>query len=88
MALLPLERVRIHPVAFVLAILLCLGASALAASFELASIVGAILARVALSEFRDQFDLRSGFKALNTFFAPFLFAAIGLLITVHDLVAD
>ena len=38
MALFPPERARIRPVAFGLAILLCLGASALAASFELALI--------------------------------------------------
>lgn len=73
--------------AFVLALLLCLGASALAASVQLASIVGALLGGMAISEFRDRFDLRSGFEALNTFFVPFFFAGIGLLVSVNDLLA-
>ncbi len=72
---------------FVLAILLCLGASALATSFQLASIVGALLAGMAMAEVRDRYDLRSGFGALNTFFAPFFFAGIGLLVSVNELVA-
>lgn len=73
--------------AFVLAILLCLGASALASSFQLASIVGALLAGMALSEFRGRFDLRPGFEALNTFFVPFFFVGIGFLVSVNELLA-
>ncbi len=73
--------------AFVLAILLCLGASALANSFQLASIVGALLAGMALAEFRDRYDLRVRFGALNTFLAPFFFASIGLLVSVGELLA-
>ena len=73
--------------ALVLAILLCFGASALASSFQLASIIGALLAGMALAEFRDRYDLRERFATLNTLFAPFFFAAIGLLISVGDLLA-
>ncbi len=71
--------------AFVLALLFCLGASALAESVQLASILGAVLAGMAISEFRDQFDLRSQFEALNTLFVPFFFVGIGLLVSVNDL---
>jgi Kef-type K+ transport system membrane component KefB len=74
-------------VAFVLAILLCLGASALANSFQLASIVGALLAGMALAEVRDRYDLRPRFAALNTFLVPFFFASIGLLVSAGELLA-
>jgi Kef-type K+ transport system membrane component KefB len=73
--------------AFVLALLLCLGAAALASTFQVASIVGAVLAGMALAEFRDRFDLRARFEALNTFFVPFFFAGIGLLVSTNELLA-
>jgi len=72
---------------FVIAILFCLGASTLASSFELASIIGALLAGMAMSELRERYDLREGFGALNTFFVPFFFASIGLLVSVNELAA-
>jgi len=80
-------RLRTRPAAFVLVLLLCLGASALAASFELASIVGALFAGMALSEFRDRYDLRRAFETLNTFFVPFFFVGIGLAVSTGDLLA-
>jgi Kef-type K+ transport system membrane component KefB len=78
---------RTRNAAFILVLLLCLGASALAASFQLASIVGAFFAGMAFSEFRDRYDLRSRFETLNTFFVPFFFVSIGLFVSTGDLVA-
>jgi Kef-type K+ transport system membrane component KefB len=74
-------------VSLILAILLCLGAAALAESFQLASIVGAFFAGVALAEFRDRLGLRSAFDALTTFLVPFFFVNIGLAVSAGDLVA-
>jgi Kef-type K+ transport system membrane component KefB len=83
----PARRGASRNTPLILALLLCLGASALANSFQLASIVGALLAGMALSELRDQYDLRASFEALNTFFVPFFFAGIGLLVSINELVA-
>jgi Kef-type K+ transport system membrane component KefB len=80
-------RLRTRNATFVLVLLLCLGASALAASFQLASIVGAFFAGMALAEFRDQYDLRAAFESLNTFFVPFFFVVIGLAVSTGDLLA-
>jgi Kef-type K+ transport system membrane component KefB len=73
--------------AFVLALLLCLGASALAESFQLAGIVGAFFAGMAIAEFRERYDLRGAFESLNTFFVPFFFVSIGLVVSTGDLLA-
>jgi Kef-type K+ transport system membrane component KefB len=76
---------RTRNAAFVLVLLFCLGVSTLASSFELASIVGAFFAGMALAEFRDAYDLRNGFETLNTFFVPFFFVSIGLEVSTGEL---
>jgi Kef-type K+ transport system membrane component KefB len=73
--------------ALVLAILFCLGAAAVTESFQLASIVGALFAGMAVAEFRDQFGLRASFATLTTFLAPFFFVGIGLEVSNADLLA-
>lgn len=80
-------RLRTRNATFVLALLFCLGASALAESFQLAGIAGAFFAGMALSEFREQYDLRSRFEAINTFLVPFFFVKVGLTVSTGDLVA-
>ncbi|HTT14260.1 MAG TPA: cation:proton antiporter [Thermoplasmata archaeon] len=81
------SRFRTRNAVLVGALLLCLGASALAQSFQLASILGAFFVGMALAEYRDRLELRSAFEALNTFFVPFFFVGIGLLVSVGDLAA-
>jgi Kef-type K+ transport system membrane component KefB len=77
--------VRTPHAALVLAILLCLGASALAASFQLASIVGALFVGMVLAEYRDRLALGTAFEALTTFFVPFFFVTIGFEVSTGDL---
>jgi Kef-type K+ transport system membrane component KefB len=82
-----IARFRTRSVTLALAIALCLGASALAASFQLASILGALFVGMAFAEYRDRLGLASAFEALNTFFVPFFFVGIGLLVSGGDLAA-
>jgi Kef-type K+ transport system membrane component KefB len=83
----PVARLRTRNATLAIAIALCLGASALAASFQLASILGALFVGMAFAEFRDRLGLASAFEALNTFFVPFFFVGIGLLVSAGDLEA-
>ncbi len=72
---------------FVLALLLCLGAGALAESFALAAIVGAFLAGIAMGDVAPRYGLARSFGALNEFLVPFFFLFIGLQISGADLLA-
>ena len=83
----PLARFRTPSAVLAVAIALCLGASALAASFQLASILGALFVGMSFAEYRDRLGLASAFEALTTFFVPFFFVGIGLLISTGDLAA-
>ncbi len=81
----PVARFRTRSATLAIAIALCLGASALAASFELASILGALFVGMAFAEYRERWGLGSAFESLNTFFVPFFFVGIGLLVSGGDL---
>lgn len=70
---------------FIIALLLCLGAAALAESFALAAIVGAFLAGIAMGDVAPRYDLARSFGALNEFLVPFFFLYIGLQISGADL---
>ncbi len=72
---------------FILALLLCLGAGALAESFALAAIVGAFLAGIAMGDVAPRYGLPRSFGALNEFLVPFFFLYIGLQISGADLLA-
>lgn len=72
---------------FILALLLCLGAGALAESFALAAIVGAFLAGIAMAEVAPRYGLARSFGALNEFLVPFFFLYIGLQISGANLLA-
>ena len=69
------------------AILVCLGVGYAAESFQLAAILGALFAGMALSQLSDTYDLESSFRALNTFIVPFFFVFIGLFINVGQLLS-
>lgn len=72
---------------FIIALLLCLGAAALAESFALAAIVGAFLAGIAMGDVAPRYGVARSFGALNEFLVPFFFLYIGLQISGADLLA-
>jgi Kef-type K+ transport system membrane component KefB len=72
---------------FIIALLLCLGAGALAESFALAAIVGAFLAGIGMAEVAPRYGVARSFAALNEFLVPFFFLYIGLQISGTDLLA-
>ena len=62
---------------FALAVLFCLGLSAVAAYIDLAAIVGAFMAGMILSEFNIKFRLSLKFESLYDFLVPFFFVMMG-----------
>ncbi len=66
---------RIEP--FPLAMLTCLGLSAMAISLGLAAIIGAFLAGMLFAEFAHG-QLESKFKGINAFLVPFFFVYVGM----------
>jgi Kef-type K+ transport system membrane component KefB len=81
------KRMRSHNAPFVVAILFCLGMSALASFFQLAAIIGAFLAGMAMAEIREQSALEHSFEPINAFFVPFFFLVIGLKVDLEALAA-
>ena len=69
------------------AILVCLGVGYVAESFQLAAILGALFAGMALSPLSESYDLERSFGALNTLIVPFFFVYIGLLIDIPGLLS-
>jgi Kef-type K+ transport system membrane component KefB len=82
-----LDRLRTHNAPFVVALLFCLGVSALATFFQLAAIIGAFLAGMAMAEVRDKYHLEHSFEPINALFVPFFFLFIGLKVHLSDLFA-
>jgi Kef-type K+ transport system membrane component KefB len=62
---------------FALALLLCLGLSALASYIHLAAIVGAFMAGMVLCELNIQFKFSLKFESLYDFLVPFFFVVMG-----------
>lgn len=62
---------------FALAILFCLGLSAVASYIDLAAIVGAFMAGMILSEFNIKLRLSLKFESLYDFLVPFFFVMMG-----------
>jgi len=62
---------------FPLAMLTCLGLSAMAISLGLAAIIGAFLAGMLFAEFAHE-RLESKFKGINAFLVPFFFVYVGM----------
>lgn len=63
------------------AIVFCLGVGYAAETFQLAAILGALFAGMALSQLSEAYDLERSFGALNTFIVPFFFVYIGLFLS-------
>ncbi len=64
-------------VPFSLALLLCLGLSAVASYIDLAAIVGAFMAGMVLAELNVEFRFSSKFESLYDFLVPFFFVVMG-----------
>jgi Kef-type K+ transport system membrane component KefB len=62
---------------FALALLLCLGLSAVASYIHLAAIVGAFMAGMVLAELNVEFRFSSKFESLYDFLVPFFFVVMG-----------
>jgi len=62
---------------FALALLFCLGLSAVASYIDLAAIVGAFMAGMILAELNVEFRFSSKFESLYDFLVPFFFVVMG-----------
>jgi len=70
-------NLRVGNAVFALAIVFCLGLSALASYLEIAAIVGAFMAGMVLSEFNSKFELTTKTESLYDFLVPFFFVMLG-----------
>jgi Kef-type K+ transport system membrane component KefB len=71
------ELLKIRNAPFILAIIFCLGLSALASYIDIAAIVGAFLAGLVLSEFSVKYELAVRTESLKDFLVPFFFVIMG-----------
>lgn len=77
------RRTKINPL--VIALIVCLGLSALADSIGLAAIIGAFLAGMLFTQFTDVCtDLEHKFIPINEFLVPFFFINVGLLVDLES----
>ncbi|MGB6442275.1 MAG: cation:proton antiporter, partial [Thermoplasmata archaeon] len=74
----PNERVRAGML--VVALIFCIGVAYLAATLQLAGILGAFFAGIALAEIAPRYGIDRAFDALNAFFVPFFFVFVGLAV--------
>lgn len=70
---------------FVFAFGLCLGLAAIAGALQLAAIIGAFLAGLALAETRDRYDLEDRIAPVYSFLVPFFFVVTGSLVDLGAL---
>ena len=70
---------------FVFAFGLCLGLAALAGALQLAAIIGAFLAGLALAETRDHYRLEERIAPVYSFLVPFFFVVTGSLVDLAAL---
>jgi len=73
-----LHRPQIKEGPFILALILCLGLSALASRIGLAAIIGAFIAGVIVAETREQNDIDQQIKPVYAFLVPFFFIVTGM----------
>jgi Kef-type K+ transport system membrane component KefB len=76
------DRLRIENAGFAVAILLMLGLAALAEQIQLAGIVGAFLAGMALAETQDRWELHKSMTPLYEWLVPYFFVVMGLTVDV------
>lgn len=70
---------------FVFAFGLCLGLAAIAGALQLAAIIGAFLAGLALAETRDRYQLEERIAPVYSFLVPFFFVVTGSLVDLSAL---
>ena len=70
---------------FVFAFGLCLGLAAIAGALQLAAIIGAFLAGLALAETRDRYELEERLAPVYAFLVPFFFVVTGSLVDLGAL---
>jgi Kef-type K+ transport system membrane component KefB len=75
-------RRKISPLA--LALIVCFGLSAMASYVGLAAIVGAFLAGMVFSEFKDILPVSDQFESINEFLVPFFFLYIGISVDLSS----
>lgn len=77
------DHFQISP--FALALIVCLGLSALADIMGLAAIIGAFLAGMLFTQFADVCsDLEERFTSVNDFLLPFFFIHVGLMVNLDS----
>lgn len=77
------DRLHVENAGFAVAILLMLGLAALAEQLQLAGIVGAFLAGMALAETQDRWALHESMKPLYEWLVPYFFVVMGLTVDVR-----
>ncbi|MCL2148235.1 MAG: cation:proton antiporter [Methanomassiliicoccaceae archaeon] len=63
-----------------IAVLVCLGMSALSTTIGLAGIIGAFIAGMLFAEFKDTMPCEENFNALTSFMLPFFFIYVGMMV--------
>ena len=63
-----------------IAVLVCIGMSALSSTIGLAGIIGAFLAGMIFAEFKDTIPCEHNFNTITTFMLPFFFIYVGMMI--------
>lgn len=72
------DGMRLGDAYFFFAVMLCLGFSWLATEFNVAPIIGAFLAGMALADLSSEKDFHTQVSAVTEFLVPFFFVSIGL----------
>ncbi|MDR0508530.1 MAG: cation:proton antiporter, partial [Candidatus Methanoplasma sp.] len=67
-----------------IAVLVCLGMSALSATIGLAGIIGAFLAGMMFAEFKDTIPCEENFNTVTSFMLPFFFIYVGMMVRFDD----
>lgn len=80
-----LGSLRVRSPEFVVAMIVCLGLSALAGYLKLAALVGAFLAGMVFSETREAPQIRSRVEPVYDLLVPLFFGAMGALVNVSAL---
>ena len=76
------DRLSMHNAPLMVALMVCLGLSFLAAKIGMAAIIGAFFAGMVFSEYSPEWDLRPRVHAITEFLGPFFFFSIGAQLNV------
>ncbi|MCL2296431.1 MAG: cation:proton antiporter [Methanomassiliicoccaceae archaeon] len=67
-----------------IAVLICLGMSALSTTIGLAGIIGAFLAGMIFAEFKDTIPCEENFNTVTSFMLPFFFIYVGMMVKFDE----